>query len=163
MKNIGISGRMIDICLQEARKSPCQKRGFGAAMMLYGSLIGVDHNRPIPGLERICDPECVRLKIPSGTDSMIGSCGHAEEWLIWEALKERIDIRGAEIYVAGVDSNGDPLVNTDPSFYCIRCATAMARADLRGVWVWAQNTWHFLTVAQAIESSLRFALGKEKA
>ena len=151
------------ICIEEAIKSPCQKRGFGAILMQYGDIIGVDHNRPIPGIEYVCQEECIRFKIPSGMDSMIGSCGHAEEWLIWEALKEGKNLEKSELYVAGVDQNKNLLIKTEPYFYCVRCATAMLRAGVAGVHVFSNGEWHFLTSEEAYKSSLEFALGEKKA
>lgn len=157
-------GTLYDICIQKAKESPCQKRGFGCVLMMNGSVIATTNNHPLQCSAHLCDPECIRFKIDSGTDSMIGACGHAEEHAIWEAIRQKGTAKGALLYVAGVQKpNNEPLIKTEPYFYCIRCATLMNYAEIDGTHMWFNNAWVFLTAKEAYKSSLEFALKEKKA
>jgi len=155
---------IFEICIDEAKKSPCPKRKFGAVLVKDGEILGIECNRFVPGMEFICQDRCIRLNMPSGVDSMVGSCGHAEEWLIYEALKNGINIEGSDIYVAGILGDGTYLKKSEPAFYCMRCAMAMLRVGISGVFVpKIEGGWHYLSSNDAIQSAYNFAIGKEHA
>lgn len=156
---------ILELCLQEAVLSPCKKRGFGAALFVNGALAGVECNRPIEGLDFLCKNGCIRNGMPSGSDSMIGSCAHAEERLIFQALESYNSLRMLDtcIYVAGVDkATNTPLVRDTPYFYCLRCSTQMLLAGIKRVAVYVKDSnrsgWRYLSALEAAKSSLDFAL-----
>lgn len=153
-------------CIHLAELSPCKKRGFGCVSQLpNGYVLTNGYNSPRLETIHVCEPDCIRMSIPSGADSMIGACSHAEEWAIWRMIHifgNRYP-QAADLYVAGVSKPDNiPLVKTEPHFYCIRCATLMLHAGIHGVNVWCNDKWHFLTPEEAYESSLQFALKQAK-
>jgi hypothetical protein len=149
------------LCIENAKLSPCQKRGFGTVIMLESGNHWVGSNQPIPPAKHLCDPECIRFNIQSGADSLIGSCGHSEEIAIWQTINFGLDVKGAKLYVAGVSKpDNAPLTKNDPHFYCVRCATLMHYAGIAGVHVWVDNKWHYLTTDEAYQTSLNYALKK---
>ena len=150
-------------CTELARLSPCQKLGFGALLIdpRDDTLIAEAYNEPILPLASDCIPYCCRFNIPSRTQSMLGACGHAEEMCLWDAAKnpEIESYNHLEIYVAGVNSAGVPLVKKNLTFTCVRCAVQMYRAGIRGVNVWLNDSWHFVEVYNAVQQSRDYAVG----
>lgn len=152
--------QIYEICINEAKKSPCQKRGFGTVLRIHGIQFSA-HNKPIDPSKHLCKEKCIRFNINSGADSLIGACGHSEELAIWQAIQSGHSVRGALLYVAGVSKpDNKPLTKNDPHFYCIRCATLMYYAGIAGVHVWVDNKWHYLTSDEAYQTSLNYALRK---
>lgn len=156
-------------CIELARKSPCQKLGFGALLIdpvWPEVIVAEEYNKPIAPLANMCIPDCCRFNIPSRTQSMIGACGHAEEACLWTAAKDpNVNIDRLEMYVAGVNTRGLPLVNgiayplvkTDLAFTCIRCAVQMYLAGIRGVNVWVNDTWYFVPASEALKQAEKYA------
>jgi deoxycytidylate deaminase len=154
-------------CIELARLSPCQKLGFGALLIdpaYPETLIAEAYNEPILPLADMCIPDCCRFNIPSRTQSMLGACGHAEEACLWKMAKnpEIKTYDHLEIYVAGVNSVGAPLVKKDLTFTCIRCAVQMYQAGIRGVNVWINDSWHFIGVFDAVQQARDYAVGAMK-
>ena len=148
------------LCRELAKQSPCQKRGFGSILVLENKKEYLAYNEPIAPAKHLCSGECVRFKIPSGSDALLGACGHSEELAIWKAINNGESVKGAKLYVAGVNKpDDDPYFKSEPYFYCVRCATLMHYAGLAGVHVWVNTDeqWHYLTADQAYQSSLDFA------
>jgi len=143
-----------------AQQSDCQKRHFGAVAVKDGRILLYRANMKLPYHAYLCEGECIRMKIDSGMDSMIGACGHAEERLIWALGAGAL---GSDIYVLQVDMEGKAIPVSTKRFYCARCATTMYYAGVRGVWVFVVDHWEFLTTEEAIRSSYEFALGEKKA
>lgn len=150
-------------CLTAAYASPCKKLGFGAVVVHAGRIVATDSNRQIDCLRDLCEPECIRLGIASRTESMIGACGHAEEWALKAAREAGVPLTECDLYVAGVALDGEPLVKKVVEHSCLRCAVAMHYAGLRSVWVPVGNHWESLTTAEAVGTAKAFALGQKKA
>ncbi|HXV27307.1 MAG TPA: hypothetical protein VD862_04795 [Candidatus Paceibacterota bacterium] len=153
-------------CIEAALKSPCQKLRFGAALVYEdGFTLRVSRtecNRPVEGLEEWCTPQCIRFSIPSRTESMVGACGHAEERLLWSALR-RGDLSPTDhLYVTGVDVDGNPGVRKLPEFTCIRCAVAIAYSGVASVNFVYDGRWVRRTPAQALASARQYASGTKK-
>ena len=150
-------------CIELARLSPCQKLGFGALLIdpRDDTLVAEAYNEPILPLANDCIPDCCRFQIPSRTQSMLGACGHAEEACLWTMVRNPHvrSIDHLEMYVAGVNSEGIPLVKRNHTFTCIRCAVQMYRAGIRGVNVWLNDSWHFVEVYKAVQQSRDYAVG----
>lgn len=146
-------------CLELAQQSPCQKRGFGCLLTNDRQPTVETFNWPIECAGNICQPSCIRLRMKSGADPLIGACGHAEELAIWKTINRGDLTNDAVLYVAGVSKpDNTPLILDKPSFYCLRCATAMFYSGVRGVNVYVGDQWIFMTAQEAYDSSLGFAL-----
>jgi deoxycytidylate deaminase len=149
----------LDNLVYEATKSDCEKKKFGACAVKWGRVLAYAHNQRLPYHSFLCEGECIRKKIDSGTDVMVGACGHAEEQVLWKLGKEAQD---CQIYVLQVDFDGKLVANPSKFFYCVRCATAMYYAHVKGVHVYVVDHWEFLTTEEAIKSAYQFALGELK-
>ena len=163
-----MSDRFYRRCIHQALHSPCQKKGVGAILVHdEDAIIGRERNRPIKGLESLCQPSCIRFSIPSRTESMLGTCGHAEERLLWSEVSNgssQNNFAHSEIYVAGVTAQGLPEKRPFPEFTCLRCAVAMYYAGLRAVNVaFNGERWVRQTTQEALASAKEYALGKKKA
>lgn len=150
-------------CLLRAYASPCQKAGFGVVIVHRGQMIASDHNRTIEALRDMCESSCMRLQIASRTESMLGACGHAEEWAMKAASESGIALSECEIFIAGLRSNGEPWIKDKATHSCLRCAVAMYYANLRQIWVPVWNRWEALTPEQCLASAKAYALGETKA
>lgn len=149
-------------CLSLARQTPCQKLGFGAVLIeddiqaprarAYNKKIG-------PLAEFVCTEKCIRFDIQSRTQSMIGACGHAEERCLWTATKHGLtEMSKSELYVQGVEiPSMNPLTKTAATFTCIRCATQMDYAGVRGINVWFMDEWHFIPTDEAVRQAMMYA------
>lgn len=152
-------------CIFQALQSPCQKMGKGAVITDGdGRIVSSDCNRTIDELKDVCTPECIRFQIASRTESMIGSCGHAEERLLWRFVHElgysASHLSRMHMYVAGVDSDGIPHNERQlPEFTCLRCAVQLAYAHIGSVNVVFQGAWHRQSPEEALQSSKAYALG----
>jgi hypothetical protein len=152
----------LDLLVELASKSDCAKRTFvAAATNKNREIIGYSTNRRLPYHRFLCEGECIRSKIDSGTDSMLGACGHAEEQLLW-SLAHGGAVKDCELWVVQV-KDGKIVPKKEKSFYCARCATQMYYAKASGVWVYVVDHFEFLTTEEAIKSAYEFALGEKKA
>ncbi len=151
-------------CLVQARCSPCQKMGKGSVVTDdTGKILFADHNRFIEGLEYLCAGKCIRLDMPSRTDGMIGSCGHAEEVLLIKAATAGHELSELHVYVATVGPDGEPYNERPrPEFTCLRCSVQMVNAGLGSVNVVFNGAWHRQTPVEAVKSSAAYALGEKK-
>jgi hypothetical protein len=151
-------GSLIDV----SRYSDCAKRTFvAAATNKDGEVLGYSTNLRLPYHSFLCKGECIRSKIDSGTDSMLGACGHAEEQLLWSLAHDGA-VKDCEMWVVQV-KDGQIVPEKEKSFYCARCATQMYYAKAKGVWVYVVDHFEFLTTEEAIKSAYEFALGEKKA
>ncbi len=151
------------LCLGLAKTSLCQKLGFGAVLIEDDVPMprAQASNNPIPELAHLCEDHCIRFGIPSRTESMIGACGHAEEQCVWMAMKHGMtEMSKSELYVQGCAKDGFPLVKKRPTFTCIRCATMMQYAGVRGINVWYHDDWLFIDTGLAIYQASQYATGK---
>ena len=153
-------------CIAEALKSPCQKKGVGAAFVgPQGHIIAQEHNLPIEGMEGMCQPTCIRFQIQSRTESMLGACGHAEERLIAKVVKMGYQPFFADfsIYVAAVTADKAPEQRPFPEFTCLRCAVQMHLYEIASVHVaYLGQSWVKQTTAQALASAQEYARGEKK-
>ncbi len=151
-------------CLIAAYASPCKKSGFGAVVFQRNrGIVATDNNHQIDCLRDLCEPQCIRLRIVSRTESMIGACGHAEEWALKEARDAGARLDECDLYVAGVAADGTPLIKDFAEHSCLRCAIAMHFAGLRSVQVPVRDHWEALTTAEVIGTARAYALGQKKA
>lgn len=144
----------------KATDSPCQKRGFGCILVMDDKIAAFTNNHDIDEISHLCKPTCVRLSMPSGSESMVGDCGHAEEHAIWETIQKLGTVKGAELWVLGV-SKPDNTVLENPKFYCIRCSTLMRYSGVAGVHCFSNNQWHWIPTEEAYKHSLEYAIPGE--
>lgn len=149
--------------LEFALSSPCTKMGFGAVLVndYNGVIYQTTDNRPTQETAWVCEPTCIRLTIPSRTQSMIGACYHAEERAIAEGLRADLDLRNFVLFVAGVHGESkQPAYRENPVFSCVRCAASMVLHRLKGVYLYDGQYWHYQDSAHAYQTALSYALGQ---
>jgi len=139
-------------CLEEARKSPCQKKKVGAVLVFDGRPLVAEYNRPSDELKQLCDPQCIRLTVPD-CDSTLSACDHAEERLLLQQLKEG---RGPfleyhDLYVAALNADGTPERRVFGQFSCLRCARIILASGVRTVYTaWLGTYWVSNTPREAL-------------
>lgn len=154
-------------CFNAALESRCQKMWFGC--VIVRDVADDDYevayegcNQTIGPLKSLCEPECIRFKIQSRTESMLGACGHAEEFAIWEMVKRGVPLRTCELYVAGFHTNGMPWFKNAPEHTCLRCAVQMYNAGIRKIYVPVVDRWVGITPEEALETARAYATQEKK-
>ena len=145
-------------CMEIALASDCVKGKYGCIILSEGTVVAQTCNKKLEPLRELCEPNCIRLSIPSRTESMIGACGHAEELAIAEAVKTKIDLDKCHLYVAGFRSDGLAYIKDGPEFTCLRCAVQIYIHRVGCVWIPTRNGWEQMTGTQCIKSAKQYAL-----
>lgn len=160
-----------DACVKEAQKSDCKKARFGAALFVQRlNPLGVQENVVLYSAHNhleepygvMCADECIRLNIPSRTDSMLGGCLHAEEQLAWRFAKMQAHRLKAVwgIFVLKIDEDDQPILYTDrQEFSCIRCAHQMYQSGIDNVGILTPNGWKLIPPKDALRQSIEYAMG----
>lgn len=150
-------------CYMAAVTSPCQKMRFGALLHHAGDgVVAVARNGTIEPIAHLCEPSCIRLAIRSRTESMLGACGHAEEFVMAEGLKRGVKLGECDLYVAGVHLNGAPWLKPRAEHTCLRCAVQMHNAGIRRIFVpVAPGRWASVTTEEALAQAAEYASGKK--
>lgn len=155
-------------CLEVSQASECQKMKFGCAVLYRQGrkekLVAIATNKILEPLRSFCEPECIRLKIQSRTESMLGACGHAEEWALWLTIGLGIPLSGCSFYIAGFntkDSN-KPWLKKEKEHTCLRCTVQMYMAGVGKIYVPVVDHWEWLTSREALETSKAYALKEKK-
>lgn len=159
-------------CFCNALDSPCQKMKFGAVIVNQSGERNIESaleiiveegcNKTIEPLRSLCEPSCIRLSIPSRTESMIGACSHAEEIALWEAIKMKIPLDKCDLYVAGIYPNGLPYIKTKNEFTCLRCAVQIYYSGIKRVFVPVVNGWQSLSGEECVKTARAYATGEKK-
>ena len=144
-------------CYMAAMGSMCQKMRFGSLLTHQGEALAATCNGTIEPMKHLCEPSCIRLTIASRTESMIGACGHAEEYALWQAARAGIRTTECDLYVAGVQLNGSPWLKDQAEHTCLRCAVQMHNAGIRRVFVPVQGRWESVTTEQAVAQAVAYA------
>ena len=160
-RNALFDDEVYQACYEAALNSPCQKMRFGCVIVHNGMAVYQGSNTTIGPLASLCEGRCIRLDIQSRTESMLGSCGHAEEGM-WDVIHQGIPISECELYVAGVHMNGDAWIKSAAEHSCLRCAVQMHRAKLKAVHVPMHGGWARLSTEQALATAMAYAT-KQKA
>ena len=147
-------------CYMAAMGSACKKMRFGCVLTLEGQVVATTSNATIDALKDLCEPECVRFKITSRTESMIGACGHAEEFALWHAARDGIRTAACDLYIAGVRMDGAPWLKEHAEHTCLRCAVQMHNAGILRVFVPVGDRWESVTTGEAIGQAKAYALGE---
>lgn len=150
-------------CFFEALESGCQKLWVGVILMHNGRIVSRGNNHPVPELAHLCQSSCIRFGIQSRTESMIGACGHAEEFAIWSAIHSGINPRECDIYVALIGTDGLPRFRKEAANTCLRCAMLMHFAGIKNIYVDVKDRWEKIENGKEIQHALNYALGEKKA
>ncbi len=153
--------RIYQACFSAALDSPCQKMKFGCVVIRGGSVVYQGTNKTIPELCSMCEPTCIRFSITSRTESMLGACGHAEEWAMAELVQQGTPLRECELYIAGFFPDGFPWIKKIPEHTCLRCAVSMNFAGLAKVHIPAIDSWQGVSTSEALTTARVYAM-KEK-
>lgn len=148
-------------CFDQAMQSSCQKMRFGAVMSRNGEIVADAKNDKIDELRSLCEPTCIRFGITSRTESMLGACGHAEEWVLKKTRDKGIDPKECDLYIAGVKMNGFPWFKTEPVHTCLRCASQMKFAELKSIQVPVIDKWVGISPSEALRSARQYATGEK--
>ena len=137
-------------CFSAALDSPCQKMKFGCVIVHGGVVVYQGANKTIPELCSLCEPKCIRFSITSHTESMLGACGHAEEWGLWDVVSQNVPLKECELYVAGFFPDGFPWIKKAVEHTCLRCAVQMHNAHLLAVHAPVVDRWRSMTTKEAL-------------
>lgn len=121
-----------DLALEEAKKSPCVRRKYGAIFYTENAYVAA-HNRRV---SRCCDGICVRdlMNIQHGHNTDIGAEIHAEQDLLITYGKQENTL----FLIAGYGKTGNPLYGLE-CWPCYSCARIIKAAGIEGVWVPEKN------------------------
>lgn len=155
-------------CLEVASTSGCKKMKFGAVIVdQYGAVVAKASNTPLSPLAHLCEPSCIRMRIASRTESMIGACAHAEELAMDKARAVGIELSVCDIYVAGLSIAAETgemtpwLHDAAADHTCIRCTTQMYRARMKKIYVPTFAGWVYISAEDAVRKSALYALGEK--
>ncbi len=159
-------------CFYNALNSPCQKIKFGAIIVNTSDNRNIiyilelaskeGYNNTLEPLKSLCEPTCIRFNIPSRTESMIGACSHAEENILWEAVKMKTSLNLCDLYVAGIYPNGLPYIKNKTEFTCLRCAVQIYHSEIRRVFVPVVSGWQAMSGEECVETARAYATGEKK-
>jgi len=79
---------------------------------------------------------------------------HAEESALMSALKEHVDVRGADLYLMGRRENGETRYS-DHSYCCVACSRLLLQSGIQGIVHPTPQGWTRKTVAQMFEEAIR--------
>lgn len=153
---------MYQLCFWNALDSPCQKMKFGCVITHKGAVVYQGTNKTIPELCSMCEPRCIRFSITSRTESMLGACGHAEEWGLWDLVSRNVPLNECELYIAGFHPDGLPWIKKAREHTCLRCAVQMHNAHLKAVHVPVIDRWQSMTTDEALETARAYATQEKK-
>lgn len=160
--NILFENEIFILCLVRALDSDCVKGKYGCVVTYDGSIKISVPNAIMEPLKDWSEPECVRLKISSRTESMIGCCSHAEERALVTIRDLKVDPKDCALYVAGFRSNGLVYIKPEPVFTCLRCAVQLYMHKIGAIYVPCQNGWARMTAEEAVKTAKKFAIGEKK-
>ena len=120
----------------EARRSPCT-RGRGGAIVVHGSVvIGKGYNAPPCG-----DPRNAKCHLDQRTSRKPKSdrtcCVHAEWRALTNALKSGHTLEGADLYFAGIDTEGNLRYSGAP--YCTVCSRLALDLGIARFGLWHES------------------------
>ncbi|OGZ30297.1 MAG: hypothetical protein A2931_02020 [Candidatus Niyogibacteria bacterium RIFCSPLOWO2_01_FULL_45_48] len=149
-------------CLLQAFQSDCEKSKFGCVARRKGREVAAGFNHKLDCFKDWCEPECIRKKITSRTESMIGCCAHAEEVALVSVRDQNIHPAECDFYVAGISENGLVLVKAEPVHSCIRCSTQFLMHHAQRIHVPCDGKWARVLIRDAVRSAKKYALGEKK-
>lgn len=119
----------LNIAKAVSLRSTCLRRKYGAVIVKNDTIVSTGYNGAPRSTENCCDTgECLRkkLNIPSGERYELCRSVHAEQNAIISA--NRADMRGATLYLAGVDSDTGELIDTPDC--CMMCKRVVINSGI---------------------------------
>jgi len=150
------------MCLVAALVSDCQKGKYGCAVQHEEAILEVTHNRILECNRDWTEPQCIRINIPARTESMIGCCGHAEEFAFVKVRDWKLNPAECNFYVAGFRSSGLVYIKPEKDFTCLRCATQLYMHKVGRIFVPVKDHWEPMTAEEAVQSAKKFATQEKK-
>ena len=160
--NFLFNDRLYHSCFETALDSECQKMKFACLVYHKDKLVVKAYNKTIEALGHLCQPKCMRFKIASRTQSMLGACGHAEEWAIWQTVGLGIPLKECSFYIAGFRTTNKPWLKEKGVHTCLRCAVQMHLAGVGKIYVPVVDHWEHLTNEEALKTAVSYATGEKK-
>jgi len=145
-----------------ALDSPCQKMKFGCAVIHGNEVKAVTSNGTIAPLAHLCEPTCIRFNIQSRTDSLMGACGHAEEYALQKARDLRLPLKECTFAVIGLYPNGLPWLDRSPEFTCLLCARQLYMAGVGSLFFPVRTGWVRQSAEDAVTSALAYERGERE-
>lgn len=135
-----------EIALSVAQRSTCLRRRFGAVIVKSDQIISTGYNgAPRKTANCIDLGYCARkqLSIPAGQNYELCRAVHAEMNAVIHA--SRLDMVGADLYLAGIDvETGEQVPRPDP---CLLCRRVIINAGIVRVVVPAESEgFHYIDV-----------------
>lgn len=122
----------LNIAKAVSLRSTCLRRKYGAVIVKNDTIVSTGYNGAPRGTENCCDTgECLRkkLNVPSGERYELCRSVHAEQNAVISA--NRTDMRGATLYLAGVDSDSGELIDTPDC--CMMCKRVVINSGVSKV------------------------------
>jgi hypothetical protein len=143
--------------------------GFGVVVVAenkdgHTMIVHSTYNSKQTALYGFCEGEdCVRFRIQSRTQSLLGACAHAEEKAIWYMIHNHpvIPLSSVRLYVAGVNPDGVPYIKMGNEFTCLRCAIIMNFAGIHSVNFWTEGELVSVKPEDAVKQAVGYALGNK--
>lgn len=109
----------LDIALKVSKRSTCIRRQYGAVIVKDGRIVGAGYNGSAKSVINCDEVGCIKdiLDQPHGGSYEYCLAVHAEENALINS--DVIDRRGATMYIAGTNEDGD-LSEAMPCKYCKR-------------------------------------------
>ena len=122
----------LNIAKAVSLRSTCLRRKYGAVIVKNDVIVSTGYNGAPRSTENCCDTgECLRkkLNVPSGERYELCRSVHAEQNAIISA--NRNDMRGATLYLAGIDSDTGELI--DAPDCCMMCKRVVINSGITTV------------------------------
>lgn len=122
----------LNIAKAVSLRSTCLRRKYGAVIVKNDVIVSTGYNGAPRSTENCCDTgECLRkkLNVPSGERYELCRSVHAEQNAIISA--NRSDMRGATLYLAGIDSDTGELI--DAPDCCMMCKRVIINSGITTV------------------------------
>jgi dCMP deaminase len=122
----------LNIAKAVSLRSTCLRRKYGAVIVKNDVIVSTGYNGAPRSTENCCDTgECLRkkLNVPSGERYELCRSVHAEQNAVISA--NRNDMRGATLYLAGIDSDTGALI--DAPDCCMMCKRVIINSGITTV------------------------------
>lgn len=138
----------LNFILNIAKQSECTRRKYGAVIVdAEDRVIAIGHNKRVGNC---CRGACVRdrLGIHHGMNTDAGAEIHAEQAAL---LNYDHQVLAKTMYVAGLDSRGNPLANFE-NRPCYSCARMIAYVGLTWIYLPIEGEWQAVNIYDVMEN-----------
>lgn len=133
--------------MELAQRGQCIRRNYGCVIVKDGEAISEGFTQMPPKAVRCTRESCLRekLHIPSGKCYDICRSVHAEQVALIKADPEKV--KGADLYLVGVDSDGLLLFNP---FVCDICKKMLIYAGIKNVHIKYNTEEQYLVKTEVV-------------